>query len=75
MAKKSTKRVVKFAPTAWQWKPESVTAPRVQFWSEGGSMSLVDLAAARDLVARRAAFVGADHYICQVHDRIDGVNA
>lgn len=66
-----------FAPTAWQWDPASLTPPngKVQWWSAEGSMSSITTEKARDLVRQRAAFVGSSIHVCQVHDRIDSVNA
>lgn len=79
----SKKTAPKYAPTAWQWDAENISdataAPgfknQIQFWSAGGSMSIVTVARAKELVRMRAAFVGAPNYICQVSDRIDGCNA
>ncbi len=74
-----TKKTVKmFAPAAWQWDPASLQVEdgkRIQWWSAGGSCSLISLDEARKLVATRAAFCGSAGHVCQVHDRIDGCNA
>lgn len=76
IATKSKRRAPSmFTPAAWQWDPLSVTSERVQWWSAGGSCSTMSLAEARKLVAASAAFVGSDHHVCQVHERIDGANA
>lgn len=80
---KTRKTSRKYAPTAEQWRPETVSdataAPgfknRIQFWSAGGSMSIVTVERAKELVRSRAAFVGGPLFINQVHDGIDGCNA
>lgn len=87
---KTTKRSSKtdapkftYAPTAWQWDSENISdataAPgfkdRIQLWSASGTMSLVTVARAKELVRIRAAFVGGPLFINQVHDGIDGRNA
>lgn len=77
-ATKTSKRGI-FAPAKWQWDPSQVCGGqmggRVQLWSAGGSMTLISVAEAQKLVRLRAAFVGSAIHVCQVHDRIDGVNA
>lgn len=75
-ARKNSKHAAKtFCPAVWQWKPESVTAAHVQFWTASGTMTLVTMTEARKLVEARAAFAGSTNHVCQVHDRIDGSNA
>lgn len=72
-----------YTPSADQWDPETISdasaAPgfkdRIQFWTAGGSMSLVTVARAKELVRNRAAFVGGPLFINQVHEGIDGANA
>lgn len=59
-----------YTPAAWQWDPAQLTTERVQYWSAGGSMSMITLDAARLLVTHRAAFVGSAQHICQVHEGI-----
>ena len=71
-------RKVTFTPTAWQWDSNSLqvdAGKRVQWWSAGGSCSLISLEEARKLVANRAAFCGSSRHVCQVHEGIDGSNA
>jgi hypothetical protein len=81
--RKTSKAARKYTPSAEQWNPETISdataAPgfkdRIQFWTAGGSMTLVTVARAKDLVRARAAFVGGPLFINQVHDGIDGANA
>ena len=84
--KRNTKPARKtFTPAVWQWDPMTLTqaqgpdgSPRpttVQWWSAGGSCSVISLDEARTLVAKRAAFCGGVSHVCQVHDGIRGVNA
>ena len=73
-ARKQTRRST-FTPAAWQWDPASLVDPgtgRVQWWSEGGSCSLIPIEKARGLVTQRAAFCGSSSHVCQVHEGIDG---
>ncbi len=77
--KTTRKAAPKYTPTAWQWDPESISdetaAPgfkdRIQWWSGRGTMSIVTVKRAKDLVRMRAAFVGGPLFINQVHDRIN----
>ena len=67
-----------YTPSAEQWDPETISdataAPgfkdRIQFWSAGGSMTIVTVEGATELVRMRAAFVGGPLFINQVHEGI-----
>jgi len=70
---RTTKRTAKktFTPSAWQLDAANLTGAgpehRVQVWSPSGTfIGNVSLERAREIVAAKAAFLGASHYICQV---------
>jgi hypothetical protein len=76
--KKAARKSRTFAPAAWQWDAAQLVddGNRIQLWSRNGClMGLVTVQKARELVTKRAFFIGSNAHLCQVHEAIDGVNA